>query len=1012
MQRYLIAFCVVTCLSCAFRVYSAIVEPLTALQAEPVAPLEAMIGGADSGAGAMLIQAERDFPDLAWAREASQEYHLSDTTCLYTRSLQQDPSTGRTIQVTPVAIVYHDPKHPEAPPLRIIADSGELEFENRFYDEAIALSDAKPGRIVAGQLNGTVHIDGPNGLVIDGHQFTFSEQSSQLYSDYPVRFEFGPTAKNPARVVGQGDKLLLTFQPAQSSILGNDLPRIGDPQKLMLRQNVELNAAFINANKPTRAHVVSKGYFQFDFVRQMATFDGGVEVERWRPAETPVRRDRCRADSLVAQFEKKAPAPGATVGGAVKRDAELGEGMLDDLEFTRLHARGAKASPRGAAEKVTLTSEKQNLTAIMDELTYEAPTRRIVMRDDAKVLVAREDSTLECPRVDLTLDEEDDPQRVLLTGAGAMRLMSDSLGNEPLTANWKSGASILPEPGSPWHVLHLDQAAQLVVPNLFGISATQLHLWVDLKLAMKQKDGGRDDALSKPLALKRAAATGDVVLASEKLIVKRSEYVEAEIQPGKLVDTPENRTRNQNGEGDAAQDNASPPAIVEADRLAVQIVHDPDSEKKIDVRRAEGVGRIAIQQERPKKPGAQQDPMQGALRCSGSRFVMDNEGGLRQTVSVFGDADQYGKIRTRGHISIGQAMIEGLHITLTRDENTLKVHGQGRMGLPATTSLSGQKLDSPRQMEVAWSESMAFDGLTARFLGNVTASVPDETENVSRLTCVELSARLNQRISFAEPDKRGTQVRIEVIEGRNNVELEAFTYDPKTRRHTEVRRGSFHAFEQQQSSGDFTLQGPGELHNWSYGDSVRFSPGDSAKANQPVKAEGQPWRYSKLSFEGNVVGNTRRNDAVVKGRVEFLTAPVDSSADVFHRDQLSRDTPQSANAAWLGCEELRLWVEAPTGSDRKFISLLAMGDSAQSPEMRSGAELEGVLFRATADVLEYHQQQGKFVLQGRGKKDAVLYYRQKLNAPYQSSSHLRIDFIPDRHEVQTSGSSGLSGGSF
>ena len=121
--------------------------------------------------------------------------------------------------------------------------------------------------------------------------------------------------------------------------------------------------------------------------------------------------------------------------------------------------------------------------------------------------------------------------------------------------------------------------------------------------------------------------------------------------------------------------------------------------------------------------------------------------------------------------------------------------------------------------------------------------------------------------------------------------------------------------------------------------------------------------------------------------------------EVFRRDDLSLPGDQAANAAWLGCERLRLTRRHIDELDRDFHEILAHGST----------ELEGQMFRAVADEVSFEEQYERFLLRGHGC-EARLYFQENPGKEERPTAARLIEFIPSRRSVTVDGSTGVSSG--
>jgi hypothetical protein len=678
---------------------------------------------------------------------------------------------------------------------------------------------------------------------------------------------------------------------------------------------------------------------------------------------------------------------------------------FDGLVFQSMRAQGSLG---GKGTRLKVTSEEQDLTATMQDLSYDAVMRRAVLVDSDQVVVQRGHTTFQCPQIGLQHSETNGLEYLECRGAGQMEVMEASLGPQPLTARWKSRVQVSPDPQAGVHQIRIEQNAQLSIPERFGIAADVLRLWVDMNRmptgsAVASETG---NALSRPLPLKRARAEGRVRFDSAQLEVKRANLIDAVIQPGVIGEQQKSdgglAALGSSNDKAASPDQQQEPApwLVEADELHLNLIHDP-LVSGIDLRTLKGTGGIVVTHEpdRPLSIGSQS--ASGPIMMTGSQLQVDNQGGYQQVLTLWGATNPQGEL-TNAEVSIGKTKLWGGQLTLSRNENRFDVPGPGGLSVPLPKSTAGTgpavpSASGPQMLDIIWGEGMTFDGQAARFWGKITASVPSDEESISRLLCEDLTAELNQRLSFIDPQARTGELAIERITGRHHVTLEAFEIHQS--KVLALRRALVSAFWIEQSTGNFHADGPGEIHSWSLGDQVKFSPGESPQANQPAKTQNaeSKWRYSGLTFAGTIDGNMNQNEATFRERVRAITAPVDKPNVIFRENQLSEETPEAANAVWMKCKELRVLRIMQKGQQNGTLEVFASGET----------ELEGHVFRAYADELTYDERGGQFVLRGLGR-DATLYFQPEIGKPPRPSAARLIQFNPAKRDINVNGLTGLN----
>ncbi|HWL09528.1 MAG TPA: hypothetical protein VNQ76_14055 [Planctomicrobium sp.] len=1015
MGRFLITLTVTVSLLVAQRVYTAILLPMTAVVATSSGP-DLHAAETSIHQPALFEQQAMDvFPDAPWTRQAEHTFQLAEAVTLYFRELQRVQGSGNTIQISPVAILWRDPKRPETPPYRILAERAQIKFQNTFFDTAISLTDAKPGRVVWASLEGSVHIDGPDGLKIEGQNFKFEEEARQLYSDDPIEFAFGPTPQDERRVVGMANQIQLTFLPSDDPYLKSDMPRVGGLAEVQLRRNVVLDSTFQQQGEPRHVRMTSAGSLIYDIVHGECTVEDQVQIVHRSIKPEMALQDTIECEWIRLQLETadnsppNSPASSKAVSSGLASSGSPGE-TFDRLVLKSIRAKGEQI---GKGKRLKMTSDEQQVVAVMQDFFYDARNRQALLTDEEQVQIRRGDAVFRSPVIDFRHTADNGLDTLECRGPGELEVLQEGSQSVPVVARWKGQVQVLPDPTANAHAIRMENQVQVAVPEQFRLDSDLFTLWVDLDRVQSQQAvkgqtvrnqaaGGEGNPLSRPLPLKRMRAEGNVVLHSDLLQIRRSNVIDAVFVPGIIepIHAPQrsqSETTGLNGQKPARRNS---PVIVEADQFDLDLIHDSLA-ATIDFRRIIGQGKVALQYYPDQSMSVGSRKMEGPFTLTGHRLTAENGGGIRQVLTVQAEPGSNPQERPQAVVGFGAARLWGGEITLFRHENRVHIPGPGGLSAPLPEQKNGPAVagtSSPQKLDIIWSEKMNFDGLAMQFWGKITASVPGEQNSISRLLCEDLTAVLNQRISFVDPQDLPQDPTIESLLGKHNVTLEAWGFENGEL--SALRTASVASFELHQSTGEFQGQGPGEIHSWTLGDQVQFAPSEQPRANQPPRSsQSSKWRYAGVAFAGKVTGNWNQNEATLKDRVQVITAPVEKARVKFHRNQLSDKTPDAENAVWMKCHQLRIVRRMNADQKSGMMEVFATG----------ATELEGHVFRATADELTYDERRGQFVLRGLGR-EATLYHQPEIGQPASTSAARLIQFSPAKREINIGGSTGFSGG--
>lgn len=430
------------------------------------------------------------------------------------------------------------------------------------------------------------------------------------------------------------------------------------------------------------------------------------------------------------------------------------------------------------------------------------------------------------------------------------------------------------------------------------------------------------------------------------------------------------------------------PWYLSASTLTAIVYHDPET-GAVDVAEFVGEGKVHVTQALPPQAGIPPQPAGAdSISVTGNRLHLLNEGDVEQTLYLTGEP---------AHLRREGLHIEGDELLFDRAANAARVIGKGLMQLPVNSSPTGEALSSPTQLDIRWQREMTFDGRLARFIEKVLARLED-----SVMQCDEMHVTLNRRIDFTSDNPDTADVTIQTVTCLRGVELQYLQWQDQTLLSLINGRGT--QLQLRYDTGDFEVQGSGQIQGWQLGNEsrVEVEPGAVARANQPVAAESLPWQYTEVRFAGKITGNMHKQTGTLHDRVRVIHAPVANVRQVFVRDDLSKGTESARNAVYLGCDELQITMHPSDGPERDYVQLLAVGKLAR-------VELEGRLFQANADTLSYDESKKLFTLRGLGANKASVSHQERPGAPYQDVRAQTIQFNPARRAGAVQGSDGAFG---
>ncbi|MCH7990522.1 MAG: hypothetical protein IID46_15380, partial [Planctomycetes bacterium] len=711
-----------------------------------------------------------------WATKA--KYQLrTDNSFVYAQTTEPNHAEN-AIRFSPFAVVWMQKgKRENEEPYVIISESAYIKFANSFED----LSNPNPGRVIGGTLEGEVRIIGPDGLIVLGEDFWFSEASMSIWSDNPVRFWQGP---HVGSAIGL-DAELIPDEVARAK----DKLAFSGVKSVRLRENVVMDLLFDDDNEhvhphglqktqsaqrtpeekkePVTVHIQSKGSFTFGVDTHLGTFVNDVRV--YRPTE-PGKFDILLCDDkLTLIFEPESPeddglqqesARNVQAEAQIDSDQQRFQSIRSDLNFRRLHAEG---------RSVVLISQTNDLKAFMTDLVYDIKTRVAVLTDANSVNVkqgSNGESEIHSPAISLVHDQKGTVSSIWCKGKGWLRTSDTQSGQQQLIAQWDKQMRKYPDEKSGLDIVDLEENATLIQPEQqVSLAAGFIRFWIkknelgkrsqfsEYNAGSQSQNTRQRDDKSEQYQLQKLVAVGNVTMDNKDMHArtKRLEaYFEQDV-PGPPHSNPffgiENKQRHRtafqptsyreasthftnrrnNRSGSEKRSSNRGPMNVTADSIRVRIIqgHDHQQAKIAEVWTN---GNVNVRQSRT--------PGEAPLIITGNHMHVVNRSDDDQLIHVKG---------TPAHIRDPKMHIEGTNIHLDRGRNLAWVEGEGLLQLPVNKTLEGKKLDRTQWLDVWWTEQMKFDGETAQFFGDVRTILDNH-----HVSCQEMYVLLTKRLSFTD----------------------------------------------------------------------------------------------------------------------------------------------------------------------------------------------------------------------------------------------------------------------
>ena len=806
--------------------------------------------------------------------------------------------------------------------------------------------------------------------------------------------------------------------------------------------------------KPTIVKVRSAGSFEFVVATNVATFEDEVRV--YQPTE-PGKYNSLQSDLMTLYFEstKKSPDPNAAaVENQTTAKAETAppgkdrfQSVDSNLTFRRLVAVG---------ENVILRSETNDLIAMMHQLDYDALGRTTKMTSRNTVRVLQKQSKMHSPDIQLLHQEGGRVSHLTALGPGWLKSLDKKTGKLAFAAQWKKELRKLPDPLTGEDIIELESEALVRQPqDEIGLAADFIKLWLKpqepspTSASAPKPQNSAEEASDRPNRMqpKKLLAEKNVAIVSPDL-QGQSNRLEVWFEPAPAVN-PAIPTA-QNVQGKHSRNNLQP---------AIKQIPNSPSPTRSKTTNVLAVSQERSLDKIPLAPPASEESLSSADKANANGSdrqkskAPDSKKSEDGPIEVVSDLirvkvltrpgqqkSQISEIWTEGHVHVRQqhaseelpldltgerlhlqngadektdqvltlwgspahvrdrgTHIEGREIFLDRQKNFSKVHGAGLLQLPVKRSLDGEELQEPKPLDIWWEEQMTFDGLDAKFFGNVRAVLNNEGLR-SNMRCEEMNVVMSRRISFTKDrdsqQKDEAKTEIERVFCKDGVEFDSYKYEES--KLTEVRRGRFAELKINQTTGKTSAQGPGWIKLWRRGRGKRagMTPNASVKANRALKPDAADWEYMRIDFAGTSDGNLKQKFNTFKDRVKIVYGPVERSLMVIDLKDLPKD------AGYMQCQSLRITHHEPTQKDQKtYIDLLALGN----------VNLEGRTFHARADSVSFDESKGLYTLRSQGRQKATIWRQTQIGGDYSRADAQMMYFIPARDILKLDQATGLDG---
>lgn len=894
----------------------------------------------------------------------------------------------------------------------------------------LKFSDFRPelgriGQITGGQFPGRItirsdmHEEGPDDdLIVETADLEMN--TKLLYSQKPVRFRLGQN-------IGGGREMELSFLidehvlPRERKFKISGIDTLEIRRDVRMRLQLETDSLLPGGDEDPGSHAergnegkeavpveaTCDGSFTFDFVRYVASLDGGVQLQQANP-NGPADQLFCK--KLQLKFAPK------ELFTAEPQPVILDPGKRQQRDLGRLEPVALEAT----GEPVIVNSPLRNAQARGDHIQIGLKEQRVRLAGPREAMLVYGINVLRAPLIDYQHPARGSASpvgRFRATGPGTLQYTIDpAKPDQVFQAAWQKLVDLSREQGQP--VLSLDGRPQFAFATTGSLTADTMKIYLrevqsdtpaGAGLTVKTSDG----AGTVQVVPHRIHAKGHVDIQSPRLTGRTGELlVMFRPEPVAATGAASGATSAAPGAAAATAGEATTAPVpsqsltqrltggapgasqqvfhIDCDRMQLEVQNRGETAEPLSLA---CTGNITFREVPP--PGAVEQP----LEIRGAQLTVDRL-----------DTSPY--VTLRGASAAGApgsgpelAQLAGRGVTmyvnvleLDAAENRMWSDGPGKANLLVTRDLQGQTVTAPFPVELTWQGSVQFDGSVIAFERDVVVAGADDM-----LKCDQLAAKLSKKIIFGETIDPNS-IEISEVECNGNVILNHLTRDNlgvTSHERAEVSRLSIN-----QQTGAITGVGPGVIRSTRFGDGLAALAGQQDPAAPqliapPPGAAGSKLHFLRVDFQRGLSGNMITREITFHERVRSVYGPVDS-----WEQELDANRPETLppEAMTMTCDEMRVnedpvAARTAAASGQKSvvgpIQFQAIGNvriDGQAPEQGP--------FTAQAARASYEAIKETFILEGDGRTPATLWRAGQTGAP---PAARRIRYVRSTGDIAVDG---------
>ena len=915
---------------------------------------------------ALVETAKTYLPRETWIRHAKYQFRRGNDFLFFNKRVTAED--GHALELQPLAMILRSESEDGRRPVTIVCREARLKF-----DRKVTVSDFDTSRLTGGSLRGLVRVKGADDLIIEGHNFQFS-QDMRVWSDHDVKFRV-----DHHWGTAHGVDIKLRNDPERPE---GGLFSAVDVKDLRLRNDVLLHLRLEDradsskaasgaggpaGHVPEAARIRSRGSFEFDFVTKIAEFRRDV-----RRQTRHGRLDSLNCDQFRIQFTDRED----------RSDDEPPDGRR---EFLRLRPQHLTAAGRNCQ----LQSDENDLRAHMAHMSWNLDSGRLVLTGipgAAAVRVYQRDRSLVSERVELLHNRRGRDIEVNCAGRGWFQQRSPESEDIRYFASWQDQFELRNDPETGLDVLELvgEAVVEQRLTDPFRLQAGRMRVWLERSTTSAAEAATTSDDYQERLHARRLEAHNAVTLHSPKLqsfpgsptdhlVVDFSQADPARVLPNMAGgEVPYDPSVAQDSEG-GPPEVAEQPLQFAASRIQIRF-QNRESEQGLEPEEVWMTGSVRVAQ----RQHAGQEP----VHLSGHSLHLIQRGPKDRFFTMRGIPNQ----QPAGILGDGR-LIEGEHLTFEVERNLAAVIGRGHIQWLVARDLENNRLPGPQPLDVTWKDGMTFDGTTATLIGDVTAVLRDGATQVQQLTCGRMRVHFTKRLAGDDAPQAdqvsdtADDLRVEAVECDGVVVVRSGEY--LEGRLMAERRASMYDVRLDQHTGQLIGQGPGHILSWrpDEGRRAALSPVATVRANEPLLSQFGNWEYVRIDFLGELQASTQRRTTTFEDDVRIVYGLVPRLGATIDPGSVSR-LPRDAGI--MDCDELTLTHHQATESTREYSDLAGRGN----------VRLEGNRFRAQADQVSFDGSKEQFILRSDPESVALIWRQRALGSDPQPSSGRNFLFIP------------------